>query len=132
MRILLCSFILISVVAKSQTTDTVAIYDRVAPHSLYKEYSYPNNLNESNQFFGGSTRNTSNPIGIFKYNAAQNEFANFREVNNSTLVIIDNKIFSTEDFEYLNLDPTKIKDLKVIKDQKSKTGIKAIIFIQMK
>ncbi len=67
---------------------------------------------------------------VFRHNVSQKEPANF--IDHSTLVVIDNKIYATEDAEYVNLNPSMIKDIKLIKDQKSKTGINAIIFIKMK
>lgn len=130
MMLLLSFLILFSIVAKAQSKDTIAIYDRVAPHSLYKEYYYPNNKNQG--IIKGNNIGVSNTVNLFKQNDGQNTTVDFSEFNNSTIVVIDNKIYSTKDVEYINLDPTKIKDLKVIKDQKSKTGVKAIIFIQLK
>lgn len=50
----------------------------------------------------------------------------------STLVIIDDKIYSLRDKTYQELDKSAIKSLRVIKDEHSQTPIKYVIIIGTK
>lgn len=50
----------------------------------------------------------------------------------STLVIIDNKFYFLDDKTFTQLDPSSIKEMTVIKDEKSRSSINNIILITTK
>ena len=50
----------------------------------------------------------------------------------STIVVINNKIYSLDDIAFRQLDPSKILEMNIVKDDASTSSIKAIIFIKTK
>lgn len=56
----------------------------------------------------------------------------FIEQQTPTIVIIDDKIYTTESEEFKKLAKANISEMKVVTDEKSTSGIKKIIIIQTK
>jgi len=59
-------------------------------------------------------------------------YNDFLKTKESTIVIIDQKIFAIDDKNFKNLDKSKIKSMQLVKDEQSETKIKNVIIITTK
>ena len=117
--ILTCFSILFSMAVFAQSTDSVAIYDVVKPPT-HDQMMKPDVF----QNIGFKRGPAQFAPGIqYRYNPLGKE---------STIVVINNRIYSTHSKEFQQLQGSRIIDMKVVKDDSSSTGINNIIIVNTK
>lgn len=134
MKTFVLTFIIIlcSVIGYSQTTDTIAIYDPV----VRRNFDYPVKAdirynNPAHDYYAAPQSQTTISYGSLKRDNSIPLQDNLL-LKQSTIVVINNKIFSLGDKEFRQLDKSRILEMNIIKDENSLTNIKTIILIKTK
>ncbi len=121
----------------AQTKEPVSIYDPI----VERNFDYPAKpiirYNTTFKLFknipqsqGNNAINYENPEIIIRQNDRLTPYK--KEYNPSTIVVMNNKIYSLDDWEFQKLDPSQILEMNIVKDNASTSNIKAIIFIKTK
>lgn len=118
----------------SQSSEPIIIYDPIVP----KNFDYPAKPvirsatlphSQTSIFYNTAVTNNTYSIEgltILKPNLKFNGETQEQDV----IVVIDNKIYSISDKAFQLLDPSRILEMKIIKDDLSKTPVKNIIIIR--
>lgn len=121
----------------AQTKEPVSIYDPI----VERNFDYPAapiiKYNTTFKLFknipqsqGNNAINYENPEIIIRQNDHLPSYK--KEFNPSTILVINNKIYSIGDWEFQKLNPSQILEMNIVKDDASTSSIKAIIFIKTK
>lgn len=118
----------------SQSSEPIIIYDPI----VSKNFDYPAKpvirsvtLPHSQTSIFSNTAVTNNTYSIEGFTILKpNLKFNGERIEQDIIVVIDNKIYSISDKAFQLLDPSRILDMKIIKDDHSKTPVKNIIMIR--